>query len=79
MEKKNQTMVRRPKRIFEVISLLSEYWTLNPGTMDLRLGQIISNANKGHPVFYLEDEDLIIELKRLIAHTKEAMNENKDV
>lgn len=65
-------MERRPQRIFEVMTLLSEYWTLNPETMDLRLGQIIfnSNENKTLSVFYLEDEDLIIELKRLITMEK---------
>lgn len=71
-------MVRDPKRISEVMSLLGEYWTLNPDIMDLCLGQIISIAvggcaNKGSSVFYLEDEDLIIELKRLIVEAKTKM------
>lgn len=76
-------MVRDPKRISEIMSLLGEYWTLNPDTMDLRLGQIISiavggHASKGNSVFYLEDEELIIELKRLIVQAKTKMQEDSD-
>ncbi len=69
-------MDRDPKRISEVMSLLGEYWTLNPDHMDLRLGQIIHTANGSSElsVFYLEDERLIDRLKIMIEHAK-----NKDM
>ena len=71
-------MDRDPK----IMSLLGEYWTLNPFTMDMRLGQIMSNISKSRygllsedNMFYLEDEDIIEELKKMIAKA----NENKDL
>ena len=70
-------MVRDPKRITEVMSLIGEYWTLNPDTMNLRLGQIIQNAigSSELPVFYLEDEKLISRLKVMIEYAKEKHDE----
>jgi uncharacterized protein YihD (DUF1040 family) len=51
--------LRNPARIQKVISLLEEYWRLNP---DLRLCQIISNISRNTRFsvdrFYLEDEEL---------------------
>ena len=65
--------MRDPKRITEVMSLLGEYWTLNPENMDLRLGQIIHRAKGASElsVFYLEDDRLIERLKVMIAKNKE--------
>ncbi len=64
-------MDRDPKRISEIMSLLGEYWTLNPFTMDMRLGQIMSNITYSKfgyltekNIFYVEDEDIIEELKK---------------
>lgn len=57
--------MRDPDRIKPLLKQIEAYWLDHP---DLRLGQIISNANhiirnnKGLPpdndVFYIEDEDL---------------------
>ena len=73
-------MVRDPKRITEIMSLLGEYWTLNPTTMDLRLGQIIHNAKGASElsVFYLEDERLIERLKKMIEYAKRIQDEYGD-
>ncbi len=77
-------MVRDPKRISEIMSLLGEYWTLNPFNMDMRLGQIMSNIIYSKfgflpekNIFYVEDEDIIEELKKMIA--KARADENKDL
>jgi len=57
--------MRDPNRIKPLLKQIEAYWTQHP---DLRLAQIISNANshrqKGsdtvnHDVFYLEDDDLL--------------------
>jgi len=57
--------MRDPNRIKPLLAQIEAYWTKHP---DLRLAQIISNANSfrqigsdqiNHDVFYLEDEDLL--------------------
>ena len=57
--------MRDPNRIKPLLKQIEDYWTQHP---DLRLAQIISNANssrqKGsdtvnHDVFYLEDDELL--------------------
>ena len=45
--------MRNPKRIPVVLRALKKYWLANP---DLRLAQIIVNANFGNDPFYMEDE-----------------------
>jgi hypothetical protein len=51
--------MRDPKRISNILALLSFVWRQYP---DLRLGQLIDNAlyNNGVPIdlFYVEDDDL---------------------
>ncbi len=73
-------MPRDPKRIMQVITLLGEYWTLNSETMDLRLGQIIQNANGASElsVFHLEDERLIERLEKMIEYAREKHAEYGD-
>lgn len=55
--------MRDPNRIKPLLKQIEAYWTKYP---DLRLAQIISNANSrhhgtttNHDVFYLEDDDLL--------------------
>ena len=62
--------MRDPKRIPEVISLIEEYWALNP---DLRLGQLLHNAKGSSElsIYYTEDERLIARLKEMIQFTKD--------
>ncbi len=71
----SKTSLKDPKRISEIMSLLGEYWTLNPSTMDLRLGQIMSNliystVRQPKNIYYLEDDEVIEELKKMIAKAK---------
>ena len=49
--------MRDPKRIDRVLNKLKQYWEKNP---DLRLGQILINANKNGKyisAFYMEDDE----------------------
>lgn len=65
--------MRDPNRIPQVLNALALYWKEHP---DLRLGQIISNAQSTHrinngladtqDVFYFEDEDLLKTLYELL-------------
>ncbi len=58
--------MRDPNRIPKVLKAIEQYWEKHP---DLRLGQLLSNANSTHrarqglphsdDVFYLEDDDLL--------------------
>ena len=57
--------MRDPNRIKPLLKQIEAYWTKHP---DLRLAQIISNANSfrqigsnkiNHDVFYMEDDDLL--------------------
>ena len=57
--------MRDPNRIKPLLAQIEAYWTKHP---DLRLAQIISNANSfrqigsdevNHDVFYMEDDDLL--------------------
>lgn len=58
--------MRDPKRIKPLLKALEKYWVDHP---DLRLGQIISNANaldgKNRDIFYIEDVDLLVALWEL--------------
>lgn len=64
--------MRDPNRIPQVLNALGQYWMKHP---DLRLGQIVSNAQSTHrinagladtqDVFYFEDEDLLKTLYEL--------------
>lgn len=49
-------MARDPERIPKILAVLGELWSENP---DLRLGQIISNADI---TFYTEDDYALIAL-----------------
>lgn len=51
--------MRDPKRIYEVLEAVAQYWVLVP---DQRLGQILWNLAERDP-FYLEDEELIKKIK----------------
>ena len=62
--------MRDPNRIAEALSLIEEYWTLNP---DLRLGQVL-HAAKGASelsIYYTEDDRIIARLKEMIQYTKD--------
>ncbi len=58
--------MRDANRIKPLLKQIEAYWTKHP---DLRLGQLISNANHtyrsqqslppDHDVFYIEDDDLL--------------------
>ena len=58
-------MSRDAKRIPEIIAALGELWAANP---DLRLGQIISNANIH---FCTEDDKALVGIKQWIDYYKE--------
>lgn len=49
--------MRDPARISVVLRLIERAWKQNP---DMRLGQLIDSlATPNHPIFYVEDEDLV--------------------
>jgi uncharacterized protein YihD (DUF1040 family) len=58
-------MTRDKERIDEILNHLEEYWKENP---DLRLSQIICNIGTdngyGQDPFYMEDSELLEELKK---------------
>ena len=58
-------MSRDAKRIPEVLAALGELWMANP---DLRLGQIMSNANIH---FYTEDDKALTGINQWIDYYKE--------
>jgi uncharacterized protein YihD (DUF1040 family) len=58
-------MSREAKRIPEVLAALGELWMANP---DLRLGQIMSNANIS---FYTEDDKALLGIQQWIDYYKE--------
>ena len=53
-------MIRNPERISKILTELSEVWIQYP---DLRLGQLLFNVINDPALYYIEDEDLIKELK----------------
>ena len=54
--------MRNSKRIPELLRIISKVWYKNP---DLRLGQLILNGCPTDAgLYYMEDEDLIKNLKR---------------
>jgi uncharacterized protein YihD (DUF1040 family) len=54
--------MRDPKRIHEMLRVISKVWYKNP---DLRLGQLILNAVTINPnLYYMEDEQLLEYLKK---------------
>lgn len=59
--------MRDPNRIDRMIEILRKYWKNNP---DLRLGQIIFNANyhvnHNSDCFYIEDDKLEAELVSML-------------
>lgn len=55
--------MRDPKRIERVLKLLQLVW---PQHSDLRLGQLMFWLANNDDLFYLEDDELIIRLQRLI-------------
>ncbi len=54
--------MRDPKRINRILSLIRNYWHKYP---DMRLTQIIYNADPKELGFNLEDSDLETELEKL--------------
>lgn len=56
--------MRDPKRIAEVLEAVQDFWETKP---DLRLGQIICLCcDQGEDPFYLEDDELLRRLKKLM-------------
>jgi uncharacterized protein YihD (DUF1040 family) len=55
--------MRDPNRIPEVIEALQDFWEQNP---DLRLAQIICLCNHGVDPFYLEDDNLLRNIRQLV-------------
>ena len=54
--------MRDPKRIHEMLRVISKVWYKHP---DLRLGQLILNACAINPnLYYMEDEQLLEYLKK---------------
>ena len=55
--------MRDPKRIPKVLDEVKKTWEKSP---DLRLGQLIDAivSRSPHPLFYIEDEELIKRIKR---------------
>ncbi len=53
-------MIRNPERISKILTELSEIWIQCP---DFRLGQLLLNVVNDPALYYIEDEDLIKELK----------------
>ena len=55
--------MRDPERIPEILDKLKEVWEKYP---DLRLGQLIDNVvgRSPHPLFYIEDKDLVERVKK---------------
>jgi uncharacterized protein YihD (DUF1040 family) len=52
--------MRDKKRIPKILKEVQTIWEKNP---DLRLGQLILNAISDPALYYVEDKDLIIQLK----------------
>ncbi len=53
--------MREPARIARMLSALEHYWRRYP---DLRLGQIVGNFSTGTDPYYIEDDDLCLQLER---------------
>lgn len=54
--------MRDPKRIPKILNEIKNIWEKHP---DLRLGQLIINSSRKAFLFYLEDDDLLKNLKEL--------------
>lgn len=54
--------MRDPKRIPKILKELQEIWEKNP---DLRLGQLISNASIDRHLYFMEDVELLSNIKRV--------------
>ena len=66
MKRGEKRTVRDPKRIYRLLSLLSELWNLVP---DWRLGQLIANLSRNvgwDDPYYVEDEDMEKEILNFI-------------
>ena len=60
--------MRDPKRIEKVLNEIRGMWHQYP---DLRLGQLLYNSTPtGKDIFYVEDEDLVLNLKRYCKEIK---------
>lgn len=75
--------MRDPKRIDEFCDLLKELWKRVP---DWRFGQLISNLGRQFrsdfewtpgALFYMEDEEFMDELSRILTKFKEYENKHK--
>ena len=75
--------MRDPKRIDEFCDLLKKIWKLVP---DWRFGQLISNLGRQFrfdfewtpgALFYMEDEEFMKELSRILAKFNEHENKYK--
>lgn len=53
--------MRDPNRIEELIVDLRNLWKKKP---DLRLGQLLVNLSANKDLFYLEDEDLLAQIRK---------------
>lgn len=63
--------MRDPKRIGVILDLLGQYWTMDAGTMDLRLGQLLFSLKLSGDLFYVEDDKFIEALEEQIKKVKE--------
>lgn len=55
--------MRDPNRIDRILETIREYWKKNP---DLRLSQIIHNADVRDLHFHLEDDELEKEIRKTL-------------
>ncbi len=53
--------MRDPNRISQILEELQRIWQKYP---DLRLGQLLGNASDELILYYVEDDDLIAQLKK---------------
>ena len=54
--------MRDPKRIPKILKAIEKVWEKYP---DMRLGQLIANVVDESAIYFVEDEDLIDELKKV--------------
>lgn len=59
--------MRDPNRIEKILKEIGDIWKQYP---DLRLGQLLLNAARDPVLYYLEDDEIIKELKRTYCHTE---------
>ena len=56
--------MRDPKRCTKLTRHIGELW--RDRVPEWRLGQLISNLDLGNQLFYIDDEDLMIKIEKLL-------------